>query len=72
MKRQLSNVGDMGRKIAEYENRIAILSQELERQNILIDSKNKEIKSLNETSMDADGLARQVRNLSDQIKRLTG
>jgi uncharacterized small protein (DUF1192 family) len=31
LKRHLSNMGEMGRKIAEYENRIALLSQEIER-----------------------------------------
>jgi uncharacterized small protein (DUF1192 family) len=34
-------MGEMGKKIAEYENRIALLSQEIERLNSVIEGKNK-------------------------------
>ena len=33
-------MGEMGRKIAEYENRIAMMSQEIERLNMVIEKKN--------------------------------
>ncbi len=65
-------VNDTGRKMAEYENRIAVLNQEIERLNVIIESKNKEIRSLSENVLDSEGLGRQVRSLNDQIKRLTG
>lgn len=41
LKRQISQMGEMGKKIAEYENRIALLSQEIERLNSVIEGKNK-------------------------------
>ena len=36
LKRRLEGMGEMGRKITEYENRIAMLSQEIERLNSVI------------------------------------
>ena len=42
LKRRTNDMGEMGRKIAEYENRIALLSQEIERLNSIIEAKSKE------------------------------
>ena len=47
LKKRLQEVGgDATRKIAEYENKIAMLSQELERLNTVIERKNNEIRAL--------------------------
>jgi hypothetical protein len=39
-------MGDMNRKIAEYENKIALISQEIERLNSVIEGKNRDIQNL--------------------------
>ena len=36
----MQQLGDVNRKVAEYENRVALLSQEIERLNNVIDQKN--------------------------------
>jgi cell division protein ZapA len=47
LKRRLQEIGgDASRKIAEYENKIAMLGQELERLNGVIERKNNEIRAL--------------------------
>jgi chromosome segregation ATPase len=47
LKKRLQEIGgDVGRKIAEYENKIAMLGQELERLNGVIERKNTEIRAL--------------------------
>ena len=47
LKRQLQQMGgDANRRIAEYENKIGLLSQELERLNGVIERKNNEIRAL--------------------------
>jgi hypothetical protein len=39
--------------------------------NSVVEKKNTEIKLLKENDQDAEGLSRQVKQLSDQLKRLT-
>ena len=47
VKRRLQEVGgDANKKISEYENKVALLSQELERLNNVIERKNNEIRAL--------------------------
>jgi chromosome segregation ATPase len=47
LKKRLQEIGgDVSRKIAEYENKIAMLGQELERLNGVIERKNTEIRAL--------------------------
>ena len=52
LKRRLQELSDVNRKVAEYENRIALMAQEIERLGSTLKSKNEEIdglrKSLNE------------------------
>lgn len=48
------------------------MSQEIERLNGVIDKKNAEIKGLREGEIEAEGLARQVKQLNDQLKRISG
>jgi len=40
--------------------------------NGVIEKKNAEIRQLNEQTTEMDGLSRQVKTLSDQLRRLTG
>ena len=48
MKRRLQDTTTINKKVPEYENKIALLSQEVERLNGIIDKKNTEIKGLRE------------------------
>jgi uncharacterized small protein (DUF1192 family) len=62
----------VNKRIAEYETKIAALSAEIERLNSVIDKKNNEIKALREGEAEAETLTRQVKNLNEQIRRITG
>ncbi len=62
----------MNKRIAEYETKIAALSAEIERLNSVIDKKNNEIKALREGEAETETLTRQVKNLNEQIRRITG
>ncbi len=47
LKRRLQEIGtDVSKRISDYENKIALLSQELERLNGVIERKNNEIRAL--------------------------
>jgi len=43
LRRRLQELGDANRKLAEYDNRIALLSQEIERLNTMLRSKVEEL-----------------------------
>ena len=47
LQRRLQQLGEVNKKVAEYENRIALLSQEIERLNNVIDQKNNELGHMN-------------------------
>ena len=53
----------MGRKIAEYENRIAMLSQEIERLNSVIEKKNQEIGNLQRRLTEIDNMNKTIGSL---------
>lgn len=72
LKRRLQDSSISNKKITEYESKVALLSQEIERLNGVIDKKNSEIKGLREGEIEAEGMARQVKQLSDQLKRISG
>lgn len=72
LKRRLQDAGAAGKRIPEYESKIAVLSQEIERLNGVIDKKNGEIKTLREGEAEAETLARQVKSLNDQVRRISG
>ena len=46
----MNELGEVNKKIAEYENRIALLSQEIERLNVLIRNKGDEVFRLENTN----------------------
>ena len=56
-------MGEMGRKIAEYENRIAMLSQEIERLNSVIEKKNQEIGNLQRRLTEIDNMNKTIGSL---------
>ena len=56
-------MGDMARKIAEYENRIALLSQEIERLNSVIEKKNHEVGGLHNRLTEIEGMNKTIGNL---------
>ena len=43
LRRRLQELGDVNRKVAEYENRIALMSQEIERLNVALRGKMEEL-----------------------------
>ena len=47
LQRRLQQLGEVNKKVAEYENRMALLSQEIERLNNVIDQKNNELGHMN-------------------------
>lgn len=66
LRRKLLETGDLNRKISEYENRIALLSQEIERLNSLTrgksDDANKYEMSLKNLQFEFDNYKKQVRD----------
>jgi chromosome segregation ATPase len=72
LKRRLQDTTTVSKKLPEYENKIAMLSQEIERLNGVLDKRNSEIKGLKEGELEAENMARQVKQLSDQLKRVSG
>jgi chromosome segregation ATPase len=72
LKKRLQDSSLTNKKLNEYESKVALLSQEIERLNGVIDKKNSEIKGLREGEIEAEGMARQVKQLSDQLKRISG
>ena len=60
------------RQIREYENRVALLSQQIERLNSIVEAKNREIRSLQQRSGDAENMTKTINTLNDRISRLTG
>lgn len=53
LRRRLEQAGDVNRRNADYENKVAMLSQELERLNGVIEKKNNEIRALGGEVQDA-------------------
>ena len=63
-------MGEMGRKIAEYENRIAMLSQEIERLNSVIEKKNQELGNLQRRLTQIDNMNKTIGSLQERITKL--
>ncbi len=53
----------MGRKVAEYESKIALLSQEIERLNSILEKKNQEIGNLQREVTELNAMGATVRQL---------
>ena len=61
----------MNKKNIEYENRIALLSQEIERLNLILDTKNKEVSGVKNQLNQMEEMNSTIINLQDRIARLT-
>jgi chromosome segregation ATPase len=64
LQKRIQGMGDVGKRAAEYENKVAVFSQEIERLNGVIEKKNNEIRSLNEQLSEMDNLSRQFKGIS--------
>ncbi len=51
MQKRLKEVGEIGRRVAEYEARIGVFAQEVDRLNAVVEKKNGEIRLLNEQTI---------------------
>lgn len=60
LKTQLKIFGEAQRKIVEYENKIALLSQEIERLNTVVENKNREIGELRNQIQEMSGMAQTI------------
>ena len=63
-------MGEMGRKIAEYENRIAILTQENERLQQALEAKTKESQNLSHRLHEIDNMNKTIGSLQERITKL--
>lgn len=68
LKRKLDEIG--GKRVPEYENRIAILSQEIERLNGILEKKNVELGNLNKKLHEIDAMNKTIGSLQEKITRL--
>lgn len=68
MKRKTQDVSSA--KITEYENKIAMFSQEIERLNSVLEKKNGEISGLNKKLHEIDETNKTIGTLQEKIKRL--
>ena len=68
LKRKLDEIG--GKRVPEYENRIAILSQEIERLNGVLEKKNVELGNLNKKLHEIDAMNKTIGSLQEKITRL--
>ena len=60
----------MNRKVAEYENKVALLSQEIERLNGVLDNKNNEIGQMNHQLQEMSAMNGTINALQERIGRL--
>jgi regulator of replication initiation timing len=67
LKRRLQEAGDLNRKLVEYENKIVLLSQEMERLNVIISNKIEENQKL---SAQNEELRRKVMEFNEVNRRI--
>lgn len=60
----------MNKKVTEYENRVALLSQEVERLNVVIENKNHEIGHMKRQLDEFSGMTITINSLQDRISKL--
>lgn len=68
LKKKLDEIG--GKRVPEYENRIAILSQEIERLNGVLEKKNVDLGNLNKRLTEIDNMNKTIGTLQEKITRL--
>ena len=67
LRRRLQDAGDLGRRISEYENKLAVTSQEMDRLNQIIRTKTEENQKL---TSESDELRRRLRELTEINRKL--
>lgn len=68
LKKKLDEIG--GKRLPEYENRIAVLSQEIERLNGVLEKKNIDLGNLNKKLAEIDGMNKTIGSLQEKITKL--
>ena len=68
LKQKLEEVAQ--RHVPEFENRIAVLSQEIERLNAVLEKKNQELGALNKKLSEIDEMNKTIGSLQGKIKNL--
>lgn len=69
LKKKISELGAAASRVGEYEYKFEMMSREIERINILVENKNKEIQTLQGQCVEGENSARQLKNLSDQLRK---
>ena len=59
-----------GKRLPEYENRVNILSQEIERLNGVLEKKNVDLGNLQKKLSEIDGMNKTIGSLQEKITRL--
>ena len=63
-------MGNINKKIPDYENKIAVLSQEIERLNNVIEKKNAELAKLTNKLSEIEGMNKTIGTLQERITKL--
>lgn len=58
--------------ISQYENKVEMISRELERLNGVVENKNSQIRDLEGKASEGDNLARQFAKIKDDFRKITG
>lgn len=65
-------MSDLNRKSAELESKVAILSQEIERLNGVLEKKNQEIAGMTKQLQDMSNMGITINTLQERIQKLVG
>lgn len=71
MKRRLIELNDSTRRLHEYESKFVILTQDNDRLNQLVETRTREVTTLNQKLVDLDAVGRTMRDLQDRVNKLT-
>ncbi len=72
LKKRLNDAADTARKSIEYESKVSMLTQEVERLTVTLEKKTVEIRNLSQNTLQTDAVKRQLKSATDQYKKLTG
>lgn len=68
LKKKLDQIA--GKRVPQYENRVAVLSQQIQRLNGVLEKKNVELGNLNKKLAEIDGMNKTIGSLNEKITRL--
>lgn len=60
----------MIKRVNDYEYKIEIITKEIERLNSIIETKNREIQTLQAKCVEGDNSSRQLKNLNDNLRKI--